>query len=114
MRCEPRAMETASATGRETLKLSPWGTKVVSLHGQSRQKHRAGEQPVAERTKNGDGDAPGDHKPGTRETAGRKPDTGRRLPARLDIQVQNGRESCHGPAGANLPCGASPDLKSDA
>ena len=60
MRCEPRATETAGATGRETLKLSPWGTKVVSLHGQSRQVRRAeAEQPVAERTKNEDGDAPG-------------------------------------------------------
>ena len=32
----------------------------------------------------------------------------------LGIQIQVGRERCHGPAGANLPCGASPDLKCDA
>ena len=42
MRCEPRAKETAGAMGRETPKLSPWGTRMVSLHGQSWRVRRAG------------------------------------------------------------------------
>ena len=101
MRYEPRAKETAGAMGRETPKLSPWGTKMVSLHGQSWQMRRAGGQPVAERIRNEGGDAPGDHRPGTRETASGKPDTERKGPQRgLGIQIQVGRESCHGPAGS--------------
>ena len=32
----------------------------------------------------------------------------------LDVQIQVGREICHGPAGADLPCTASPDLQRDA
>ena len=82
MRCEPRAKETAGATGRETPKLSPWGTKVVSLHGQSWQVRRAGGQPVAERTKNEDGDAPGDHRPGTRGDSRRETKHGENQQAR--------------------------------
>ena len=75
---------------------------------------RAGEATGSQERGDRDNDAPEDHGPGTREAAGGETGAGRGPRRGLDVQVQVGREFRHGPAGAYLPCAASPYLQCDA
>ena len=68
---------------------------------------------MTERPENGDGRDQGDADQ-THRAAGGEPGTGTSLRQGLGIQVQVGRESSHRPAGTNLTCRTSPDLKCDA
>ena len=114
MRCEPRAEETAGAVSREAPEPSPWGTRVVSLHQQLWRSAGQAKQPGAKRGETGTTT----HQKTTGQVHGRR-QAGRRaqeegLRRGLDVQVQVGQEFRHGPAGAYLPCAASPYLQCDA
>ena len=150
MRSEPKAEETAGVVSRETPRPSPWGTRVVSSMGSRGGCAEQARQLGAERTGDGDNDAPENHGPGTQETAGNdrcargpgQPEPGERRPRPkrakktqerahekqkpgsqaqeesprqgLAVQFQGSREVRYRPAGAYLPCAASPYLQCDA
>ena len=84
---------------------------MASLHGQLWRKRRAGE--AAESSENGRRGQRRTNEPRARNT--RSSRQSREGPRKgLEIQIQVGREIRHGPAGAYLPCAATPDFQGDA
>ena len=74
----------------------------------------AGEQPIAEKTGDGDGGDQGDTGQAHRKRRAENQTREQGPRQGLGIQIQVGRESSHRPAGTNLTCRTSPNLKCDA